>query len=293
MLVVHAHVEADPVEHAVIGIGLLPFAGDVVLLHPASAERVQAKGEHRREEQVGQRLGAERPQDRRVDGQHRHRVGDEPAIGQGHALDLVGPERLGKGQEEHPDRLAERRAADQGGFGPADDVGIQLGVPQVLVVQQVVFAEGLGAGKGQAEVAERGQAAVDHGVPGHEVMGALVDQHEQGMAGEGAHQIGDHQHEGPVQVPHEPGDRPLHRNEANDPGEGHEVVADQRLDFRVLGKDLPTPAVVRRRRIGIEKVLILTRCHARPALSPATRLPIQRGHSMALQKAARPEAPLR
>ncbi len=94
MLVVHAHVEAHSVEHAVIGVGLLGLVGDVVLLHPASAERVQAQGENGREEQVGQGLGAERPQDRRVDRQHRQRIDDEPGVGQGDTLDLVGAESL-------------------------------------------------------------------------------------------------------------------------------------------------------------------------------------------------------
>ncbi len=90
---------------------------------------------------------------------------------------------------------------------------------QVLVVQHVVLSEGLGAWERQSEIAEGPKAAVDERVPGHQVVGTLVDQHEQGVAGECAHQIGNDHHQGPVQVPDEPGDRPLHRDEADDPGD--------------------------------------------------------------------------
>jgi len=83
---------------------------------------------------------------------------------------------------------------------------------EMLVVQHVVLAEGQRAGEEQRHVADDAQQLVSDGPLGHQVVGAFVHQHVEGVVDEGPEAVGQQQDDQPVGVAHQERDRPLQRH---------------------------------------------------------------------------------
>ena len=191
---------------------------------------------------------------RMSDGDLRDQIRDDPAVPELNLLDLERPQRLGDREAKQPQRLAERRIADQLGLVVADDVRIQVVLAQVLVVQEMVLAEGDRARNRQREVTDNTQSLVVARFLEHEVVGALVDQDVERVVQEGAEKIGrDHDPE-PAEHRREAGGQELRGHDGDHPERGPGVAHHQGLDLGMLGQNLPAPLKMGRGAVAVGEI---------------------------------------
>mmetsp|Transcript_11049 Transcript_11049/g.19982 ORF Transcript_11049/g.19982 Transcript_11049/m.19982 type:complete len:275 (+) Transcript_11049:316-1140(+) len=171
-----ADVEGQPVEAAVVTVGLLPLVHDVVLGDEVAGNRVDPHAQERSEDEVEEALEAVEVVDDEVEGDL---DGDVDLLPEAGVLGV--DEERTKGIEgrlqKAPDDL-ERRVGEDLTLGGGGDVNIQHILALVSVVLHVVPLETGGRRDAHGEVRKEAQETVVDMLLGAEVVGKLV--HRQG-----------------------------------------------------------------------------------------------------------------
>ncbi len=200
VLVVVPDVEGQPVHAAVVAEGLLRvlvFGHHVMPLDPAGTEGMKAGGEEHRGEEIEQGGPPEGHHDQHVRPEDDDPVEENPAV---ESLDLFDSHRVNRRkdrEQREPERLPDRRIADEPRLPLARNVGVQLVHALIGVVLQVVPLEGDGGRKRARDVGQTARQRVEDPLLEDEVVAALVDLHEQGVVRDGSHRVGDEEKDPP------------------------------------------------------------------------------------------------
>jgi len=194
VLIMIAHVETKFVQGPVIRIGLLgrvfgTFGRDeVVLLDPAGPQGMKAQAEKGGEKKI-QEGSPSRPEKTEAKKTHLHqKVQKDPSVEKSHLFQTSRPgQALDQAEEDEKKGFAKGRIADKTGLVHACQIRIKVELGLMGVVEHMIFGEGHGAGEKLWKIGEDGQEAVGRRGLENEIVGAFVDDDEEGVVGYGPH----------------------------------------------------------------------------------------------------------
>jgi len=203
VFVVIAHIEGYGIQDAIIAKRLLDLVvGQIVLLDPAGAERVQADGEEEAKQQVNDCFGSEEIPHGGDENDLRDPVQRNPFIEGFDLAEARDAEDLPDGIEKQPDNFSYKVVVDELCFPAIGQVGIQLVYSLEGVVFDMIALERDRAWEKLGEVGEDTGEAIGRAAFEQQVVGALMDHNEKGMVSEGSQQVSDSDHDPPGLVFH-------------------------------------------------------------------------------------------
>ena len=235
MFHVVAHIEGDPVEGPVVGVGLVALEEHVVLSHKVARDGVQAQTQQGAGQQVDHGLEPPEGIDGSV-GRQLHQGVAQLHAGHGLGVHAERPQSVEEWLQGQPEQLAGRRAKEPA-LEVRGHVHVQPVATQVAVVVHVVLLEAGGVGQAHGQVGEDGKPAVAGRAARAEggVVRDVVDGQRQGVVHAAPEGVGPEEEPAPRQPLRQPAGQQLRQHHCRYRPLEVGVRPHQGLDGRVLG----------------------------------------------------------